>query len=58
MPGLQRLQKLMDEYAGGVTVQYMTNDKVACEPITYGSDVVNSGLMYLGSMSVAAHNTA
>ncbi|MDC9715034.1 MAG: adenylyl-sulfate reductase subunit alpha [Gammaproteobacteria bacterium] len=28
MPGLQRLQKLMDEYAGGVTVQYMTNDKL------------------------------
>ncbi len=27
-PGLQRLQKLMDEYAGGVTVQYMTNDKL------------------------------
>ena len=24
--GLDRLQKLMDEYAGGVTVQYMTND--------------------------------
>ncbi len=28
MPGLQRLQKLMDEYAGGVTVSYMTNDKL------------------------------
>ncbi len=27
-PGLQRLQKLMDEYAGGVTVSYMTNDKL------------------------------
>ncbi len=28
MPGLQRLQKLMDEYCGGVTVNYMTNDKL------------------------------
>lgn len=28
MPGLQRLQKIMDEYCGGVTVQYMTNDKL------------------------------
>ncbi|SMM98740.1 Adenylylsulfate reductase alpha-subunit [uncultured Candidatus Thioglobus sp.] len=28
MPGLQRLQKLMDEYCGGVTVSYMTNDKL------------------------------
>jgi adenylylsulfate reductase subunit A len=26
--GLDRLQKLMDEYAGGVTVNYMTNDKL------------------------------
>ena len=26
--GLDRLQKLMDEYAGGVTVSYMTNDKL------------------------------
>jgi adenylylsulfate reductase subunit A len=26
--GLDRLQKLMDEYAGGVTVQYMTNEKL------------------------------
>ncbi len=28
MPGLQRLQKIMDEYCGGVTVSYMTNDKL------------------------------
>ncbi len=28
MPGLQRLQKLMDEYAGGATANYMTNDKL------------------------------
>jgi adenylylsulfate reductase subunit A len=27
-PGLQRLQKIMDEYCGGVTVNYMTNDKL------------------------------
>ncbi|MCU7967346.1 MAG: adenylyl-sulfate reductase subunit alpha [gamma proteobacterium symbiont of Bathyaustriella thionipta] len=26
--GLDRLQKLMDEYAGGVTVNYMTNEKL------------------------------
>jgi adenylylsulfate reductase subunit A len=26
--GLDRLQKLMDEYAGGVTVSYMTNEKL------------------------------
>ena len=26
--GLDRLQKMMDEYAGGVTVNYMTNDKL------------------------------
>lgn len=26
--GLDRLQKLMDEYAGGATVSYMTNDKL------------------------------
>jgi len=26
--GLDRLQKLMDEYCGGVTVSYMTNDKL------------------------------
>ena len=26
--GLDRLQKLMDEYAGGVMVNYMTNDKL------------------------------
>jgi len=26
--GLDRLQKLMDEYGGGVTVSYMTNDKL------------------------------
>jgi adenylylsulfate reductase subunit A len=26
--GLDRLQKLMDEYAGGATVNYMTNDKL------------------------------
>ena len=26
--GLDRLQKLMDEYGGGVTVQYMTNEKL------------------------------
>ena len=26
--GLDRLQKLMDEYCGGVTVNYMTNDKL------------------------------
>ena len=26
--GLQRLEKLMDEYAGGITVNYMTNDKL------------------------------
>jgi len=26
--GLDRFQKLMDEYAGGVTVNYMTNDKL------------------------------
>ncbi len=26
--GLDRLQKLMDEYCGGVTVHYMTNDKL------------------------------
>jgi adenylylsulfate reductase subunit A len=28
MSGLQRLQKLMDEYCGGVTVSYVTNDKL------------------------------
>jgi adenylylsulfate reductase subunit A len=28
MPGLQRLQKIMDEYCGGVTVSYVTNDKL------------------------------
>ena len=26
--GLDRLQKLMDEYCGGVTVNYMTNEKL------------------------------
>ena len=26
--GLDRLQKLMDEYCGGVSVSYMTNDKL------------------------------
>ena len=26
--GLDRLQKLMDEYAGGITVSYMTNEKL------------------------------
>ena len=26
MQGLQRLEKLMDEYAGGLTVNYMTNE--------------------------------
>ena len=26
--GLDRLQKLMDEYCGGVTVSYMTNEKL------------------------------
>jgi adenylylsulfate reductase subunit A len=24
--GLQRLEKIMDEYAGGITVNYMTNE--------------------------------
>ncbi|NYT52591.1 MAG: adenylyl-sulfate reductase subunit alpha [Candidatus Vesicomyosocius endoextente] len=28
MSGLQRLQKIMDEYCGGVTVSYVTNDKL------------------------------
>ena len=28
--GLDRLQKLMDEYGGGATVNYMTNDKLLC----------------------------
>jgi len=28
MSGLQRLQKIMDEYCGGVTVSYVTKDKL------------------------------
>ena len=26
--GLQRLEKVMDEYVGGISVNYMTNDKL------------------------------
>ena len=26
--GLQRLQKIMDEYVGGITANYMTNDNL------------------------------
>jgi len=26
--GLQRLQKIMDEYCGGITVNYMTNENL------------------------------
>jgi hypothetical protein len=43
-------------FSSGSFTEGRLSAKAACK--SYGSEVVNSGLMYLGSMSVAAHNTA
>ncbi len=46
--GLQRLEKLMDEYAGGITVNYMTNEPLLLRGLEL-MKVFHEDLEFLGA---------
>jgi adenylylsulfate reductase subunit A len=46
--GLQRLEKVMDEYVGGISVNYMTNDKLLARGIEL-LDIMEEDFEHLGA---------